>query len=321
MSQAVRFALWGSLCAVLTILPSTLLAGTWSQNSRMAEGRVLMQAASVGTDIYLAGGASVTEPKASFDLFDTLSNMWRPLPPMPAARERFGMAGFGGRIYVSGGRAREMDDDTSSASAALWVFDTVSSDWVQMADMPSIRVDHAMVNIGDRLYVLGGTGDKSHEIYVYNIVDDKWTISAATLKTARKSFGVATDGDRIYVIGGVTMTGTLLADVAVLDTASQSWTSGKALPAPRAGLAAAMVDGRLHVAGGSTPLPAQIFNDHYSIGSDDHGWRKEPGLPTARHSMASASVDGKWYLIGGGAAAGFYTLFSAADSVESWSAD
>lgn len=287
----------------------------------MDEGRVLMQAASTGTDIYVAGGSSVTEPKASFDLFDTLSNMWRPLPPMPAARERFGMAAFSGRIYISGGRAREMDDDTTSASAALWVFDTVSSDWVKKADMPTERVDHAMVNIGDKLYVLGGTGSHANEIYVYDIVEDKWVIAEARMKLQRKSFGVAVEDNRLYVIGGVTPEGVLLADVAVLDTGSLTWTSRKALPAPRAGMAATVIGGRLHVAGGSVPVPAQIFNDHYSMASGEGDWRREPDLPTARHSMASASVDGNWYLIGGGAAAGFYTLFSAADAVESYSDD
>lgn len=321
MNQVIRLALCGSLCAFLMILPSTLFAGTWTQNSRMDEGRVLMQAASVGTDIYIAGGSSVTEPKASFDLFDTVSNMWRPLPPMPAARERFGMAAFSGRIYVSGGRAREMDDDATTASAALWVFDTTSSDWVKKADMPTERVDHVMVNIGDKLYVLGGTGSHASEIYVYDIVEDKWVIAEARMKLQRKSFGVAVDDQHLHVIGGVTPDGVLLADVAILDTGSQTWTSGTALPAARAGLAAAMTGGRLHVAGGSIPVPAQIFNSHYSLGSGEETWRREPDLPTARHSMANAVVDGKWYLIGGGAAAGFYTLFSAADAVESYSED
>ncbi len=322
MNQIVRIALYRALSAVSLIFLSTfsmaLAAGTWTQNSRMTEGGILLQAASDGSNIYVAGGSSITGPKASFDLYDTVNDQWRPLPPMPTARERFGMAAFSGRIYVSGGRARDVDEDTLSTSAALWIFDTVSSDWILKADMPTPRVDHVMVNCEDKLYVLGGTGEFSNRIYIYDPAEDKWTTAGATMKTPRKNFGVARDGTSIYLIGGITPGGKLLDDVDVFDTVSQTWTSRASLPKPRAGLAAAVIDGRLHVAGGSTPDPAQTFNEHLSLGAGENAWRTEPELPTARHSMAYALAGNKWYVMGGGSAAGFYTLFSAADAVESY---
>lgn len=312
--------LHGSLCAVfLTFSAPAFAEGTWTKNARMDEGRVLMQAASDGSDIYLAGGSSVAGPKASFDLYDTLSDMWRPLPPMPTARERFGMAGFSGRIYISGGRSQEMEEDEPTASDALWVFDTTSSDWVLKASMPAPRVDHAMINIGDRLFVIGGTGPKSNRIYVYNIVTDKWSTADATMSEPRKSFGVGMDGNNIYLAGGMSSDGSVSKRVDVYNVEAENWSSQAPLPRPLVGLAAAVIEGRLHVAGGSIPVPAQTFNEHLSRGHGERVWRVEPGLPTARHSMAYALAGGKWYIIGGGAAAGFYTLFSAADAVEAYS--
>jgi len=129
---------------------------------------------------------------------------------------------------------------------------------------------------------------------------------------------VARDGALIYLVGGITAGGKLLDDVDVFDTVAQTWTSRASLPKPRAGLAAAVIDGRLHVAGGSTPDPAQTFNEHLSLGAGGNAWGTEPELPTARHSMAYALAGNKWYVMGGGSAAGFYTLFSAADAVESY---
>lgn len=229
------------------------------------------------------------------------------------------MAGFSGRIYVSGGRSQEMEEDEPTVSDALWVFDTTSSDWVLKAPMPAARIDHAMINIGDKLFVIGGTGPKSNLIYIYNIVTDKWITAGATMKTPRKSFGVTVDGTHIYVAGGMSSDGKVSDKVDVYDTEAETWSSQAPLPRPLVGLAAAMLEGRLHVAGGSVPDPAQTFNEHLSRGKGESVWRVEPGLPTARHSMAYAQAGGKWYVIGGGAAAGFYTLFSAADAVEAYS--
>lgn len=284
----------------------------------MDEGRVLIQAANIGTDVYIAGGSNVAGPRASFDLYDSANDMWRPLPPMPSARERFGMAGFSGRIYISGGRSREMDQTAPSASDELWAYDTVSSDWVTKAAMPSKRVDHVMINVGDKLYVIGGSGEHADLIYVYDIVSNIWTTLKTRMPKPRRNFGVAFDQTSIYIFGGISNKGKILADVDVFDAESESWSQQSPMQTPRAGVAATFLGGRLHVAGGSTPDPAQTFNEHLSRKPDDTSWRTEPELPTARHTAAYVQAGDKWIVIGGGAAAGFYTLFSAADAVEAF---
>lgn len=316
MNQVVRIALLAALAVASMTFSGAQAAGTWTQGTRLAEGRVLIQAAADGTDIYVAGGSSVTGPRASFDLYDTVTGQWRPLPPMPAAREQFGMSAFSGRIYVSGGRARELEDRTTMPNAELWTYDTVSSDWIMKSDMPTPRLGHVMVNVGDKLYVLGGTGSFSDKIYIYDIVDDTWSTAATSMKIPRKNFGATQDNNAIYVVGGIASDGKLLKDVSVFNTTTHSWTSMTSLPKARTGLAVSMIDGRLHVAGGSVPDPAQTFNEHLSLGSGDSTWKTEAGIPTARHSAAYAQVANNWYVIGGGSAAGFYTLFSAGDAVE-----
>jgi Kelch motif protein len=294
-------------------------AGSWKDGARMDEGRVLLQAVGDGTDIYVAGGSAIAGPKSSFDLYDTISDMWRPLPPMPTARERFGMTAASGRVYVSGGRADQIDETRVKPSNALWAYDTISRDWVIKRDMPDVRVDHAMVEIDDYLYVFGGTGAHASKVYVYDLVKDTWSVSSARMAIPRKGFATVSRGDKIYIIGGVTLEGALSSRVDVFDTASESWSALAFLPKPRVGMAAGIIEGRLHVVGGSVPDPAQTFNAHYSLGLEAEAgasWRKELELPTARHSMASVVVGGQWYVLGGGAAAGFYTLFAAADAVE-----
>lgn len=300
----------------LTLAAGGAHAEGWHQAARMEEGRVLSEAASDGTDIYVAGGSGISGPRTSFDLYDTVSDMWRPLPPMPTARERFGMAAFSGRIYVSGGRSKDMSDTRPAISDELWVFDTVSRVWSQKADMPSTRVDHVLIHMGDQIYAIGGTGPDASRIYLYDVVKDRWSVSNTVMPEARKGFGVAVDGKSVYIIGGVTMDGLISSRVDVLNTETGKWSRSVSIPKARTGLAATSIRGRLHIAGGSVPDPAMTFNDHYSWAPGENDWRTEEHLPTARHSMASALVNDRWYIIGGGAAAGFYTLFAASDAVE-----
>lgn len=318
MFRFFRVVLWGLAGTAFLASTAASAEGSWTKNSRMEEGRVLIQAASNGTDIYIAGGSTLVGPRASFDLYDTARDMWRPLPPMPTARERFGMAEFSGRIYISGGRSREMDETSPKPSDALWAYDTVSGDWVMKASMPTERVDHVMVSLGDYLYVIGGAGDHADLIYIYNVVTDLWSTSKTRTASPRRNFGVAYDDTSIYVIGGISGDGKVRSDIDVFDTGNQTWSARAPLPKPRVGVAAAIIQDRLHVAGGSTPDPAQTFNEHFSRGAGETSWRTEIGLPTARHSSAYAVAGGQWFIIGGGAAAGFYTLFSAADAVEAF---
>lgn len=226
------------------------------------------------------------------------------------------MAAFSGRIYVAGGRSSDMAALKGQPSYQLWVYDTISRDWVLKADMPSERVDHAMVSVGDNLYVIGGTGADADRLYAYDIVKDKWDVLTGLMPETRKGFGVAVRGAKIYIIGGVTMEGSLSTRTDIFDTESNSWSRGLPIPTPRVGLAATFLGERLHIAGGSVPDPAKTYNQHFSWAPGEDSWKTEEGLPTARHSMASTVVDGKWYVLGGGAAAGFYTLFAAADAVE-----
>lgn len=291
-------------------------AGEWTEGSRMEEGRVMVEAAVVGSDIYVAGGSALSGPKSSFDLYDTLSNMWRPLPPMPSARERFGMTAFSGRVYIAGGRSADIVETRAKRSDELWAFDTTSRDWVLKMPMPTPRVDHAMVSVNDKIYVIGGTGPDADRIYVYDIVKDSWSTLPGPMPNVRKGFGVAVDGSKVYLVGGVTMDGALSSRVDIFDTQTEKWSRGVSIPTARVNPAASFLKGRLHITGGSIPDPAKTFNQHFSWAPGEETWRTEEGMPTARHAMASAVVDGKWYVLGGGAAAGFYTLFAASDSVE-----
>src|SRR2546422_8295372 len=74
------------------------------------------------------------------------------------------------------------------------------------------------------------------------------------------------------------------------------------MPSRRGGLAAAVLDGAIHVIGGETR--GSVFANHEVYDPATDRWTTAAALPVARHGLAAAAVGGKLYVIGGGPKAG-----------------
>ena len=74
------------------------------------------------------------------------------------------------------------------------------------------------------------------------------------------------------------------------------------MPTARGGLAAAVMNDRIHTFGGETSRG--VFNQHEVYDVAAGVWRSAPPLPTARHGLAAAVLGDQIYLIGGGPRAG-----------------
>ena len=86
-----------------------------------------------------------------------------------------------------------------------------------------------------------------------------------------------------------------------LPTLGGTWTRGPAMPTQRGEVAAAVLDGRLYVAGGfGLPMRSQSAAfEAYDPGSD--GWRELAPLPEARDHSALTAIGARLYLSGGNA--------------------
>lgn len=105
-------------------------------------------------------------------------------------------------------------------------------------------------------------------------------------------------GDSIFVIGGWTDS-IPTNQVWRYSTKARRWTEVASMHVSRGSPAAAVVDGRIYVAGGA---PANTAKPHssvevYDIGADR--WEFAPDIPTASHHNAAAVVGGQIYVVGG----------------------
>jgi len=108
---------------------------------------------------------------------------------------------------------------------------------------------------GERLYALGGSGDRvTNAVEVYDVAADRWS-PANGMPTPRDQLAAVAFEGRVWAIGGrSSFLGTQYANVEIYDPATDSWRTGAPLPSARGGLAAAALGDRIFVFGGEPPL-------------------------------------------------------------------
>jgi hypothetical protein len=157
----------------------------------------------IGTRIYVGGGQRGGRSVADASAYDTATDRWEGLPPLPTPRDHLVGAGVGGIFYVLGGRT----NGRQNVIARVDAFDPGAAAWTARAPMPTARGGCAAAVLGGRVYVFGGEGNPAAptgafpQTEMYDPAADRWT-SLAPMKTPRHGLGAAAIGDRIYLPAG-----------------------------------------------------------------------------------------------------------------------
>lgn len=115
--------------------------------------------------IYIIGGADRLDQWSTeynvVQIFDPKTNNWTKGTSMPigvigAAAIATTGAEVPKRIYVVGGEIREKNSETGNITNLIQVYDPETGSWSVGAPMPTAREYHAMVNINDTIYAVGG---------------------------------------------------------------------------------------------------------------------------------------------------------------------
>ncbi len=288
----------------------------WSAGPAMPTARSELASAALAGQIYVAGGLRTFGATKAFERFDPASGRWQKLAALPHAFHHFALNALGERIVLTGGY---VGFDFRNDNPSTWAYDPAGNVWTRLADMPGPRAAHAAAVLDNKLYVVGGVGDRGRELWVYDPKRDAWDTSWAPLPTRREHLAaVALDG-KLYVIGGRWEGEGNLAHIEIFDPEADRWRRGADLPTPRSGLTAAALAGRIHVTGGEAFAPGRTFPEHEVYDPQTDRWASAAPLPTARHGLASAAVAGRWYVIGGGTGAGWRTILTLTELMEVFS--
>jgi hypothetical protein len=125
--------------------------------------------------------------------------------------------------------------------------------WETGAEMPTPRHAFACAALGNRVFAIGGLGERMHEpkseVEAYDVDADSWITGFASMPWPRAYAGCAALDGKIYVIGG-TDTRMETNRVDRFDPGSNIWDTVASLPWSAQALGAAVLNNHLYAVGG-----------------------------------------------------------------------
>ncbi len=288
------------------------------------------QALRVTLDVTDQAGAAQPALTRAVTLTNTAFASWQPASALATARHQLGVASVPTTaaeptmLYAMGGwrNSRWQAGETEQGVALNSRFNSCTNQWESMSAMPAARAGMAMATLAGQIYVMGGGSQvrsytamkvRSHDnLWRYDPASDSWTELAALPLPLVGATAAALDG-KIYLFGGLSIGYTIVEDFGlgelvgdifnkrtyIYDPATDSWTTGTAIPeAERFFAAAVAVGNEIMVAGGWPNLDLVHF---YNPATDS--WRAGVPLRQGRHSFGLTTPQdqgGIVYAIGGG---------------------
>ena len=172
--------------------------------------------------------------------------------------------------------------------------------WGTRGPLIEANSEMSVAELGGRVYVVGGYPSSRvtvATVQVYDPAADTWTRTTPMPAALNHTMPAVVDG-RLYIIGGQpgdSSDGPWVDSVYELDPSEGTWRARAPMPTTRGGGGAAVVDGKIYVAGGRPPH-GQEFSV-YDPKTDT--WNTLPNVPTQRNHLAVVAVNGKVYVVGG----------------------
>jgi M6 family metalloprotease-like protein len=270
-------------------------ANTWNGEAPLPSAREKAVAASVGTELFVFGGANNTGSLNKLDIYDTKTDLWRRGHAMPDVRAGASAAAVGSAIYVVGGK-----DSLGAQTRTLWKYTPASNTFAAKAQLPIAGGCGGAASLSGKLYVFIGctnNSDHANKLYVYDPIANTWT-ALANAPNPHSAPVIAAISSKIYVVGGLGNDGNPSALVDAYNPADNTWSAAAPTPVATAGSAGGVFNGKLYVTGGLKTLAA-LAPGTYVYNAGGNSWTTKAGLKTKRSRVAGAFVGNALYTVGG----------------------
>ncbi|HEY7163111.1 MAG TPA: kelch repeat-containing protein [Candidatus Binatia bacterium] len=187
--------------------------------------------------------------------------------------------------------------------------DSDLNNWSLKAPLPVPNSETGVAELDGKIYVIGGYPWDRKTVATVEVYDsrmDKWQIVAPLPQPLNHVMPAAVNA-KIYVIGGQTTESSepdkagFVNSVYEYDPALNKWSQRAPMPTSRSGGAAAVIDGKIYVAGGRPPGG----HDFAVYDPKTDSWAKLANLPTQRNHLAAGALDRKVHVFGGRFGGGF----------------
>ena len=188
--------------------------------------------------------------------------------------------------------------------------------WAIVAPLILPSSEQAVAEMDGNIYVIGGYPPGRipvSEVQIYDSRTNRWRMGPPLPVPMHHAMAAAV-GNRLFVIGGEFDGGgtgrpeVYLDTVYEFDPQNNTWHLRAPMPTGRSGGGAAVVDGKIYVAGGRPPRGA----DFAVYDPEADRWETLPQVPTQRNHLAVVAIGGKVYVAGGRFGGGFNSERTAA---------
>lgn len=200
------------------------VTGTWTPLPHMGPQFTHAAAAACGGFVYVFGGLCCGSVLDQAQRFDTASNVWEALDPMPTPRFECAAAAMRRELYVLGG-ANVCGDPLTAAES----YSPATGRWQALPPLGAPRFGCAAAAVRGVVYVIGGHGfwESSAEAECFNPdAGGSWQPLPPMPIPRNRCAAAAADG-RIYIFGG-NSNGSDLLPVHCFDPEVNEWSATSA---------------------------------------------------------------------------------------------
>jgi hypothetical protein len=281
----------------------------------------------VNGKMYVIGGWDDGKAAGINYEYDPATDKWTQKKGMPRSAHHAAIATANGKLYVIGGFVPPKDTQIPTGGAwepiaDVWEYDPAADSWKSLAPLPTKRGAAVAVDVGGKIYVIGGatTVAGSKDPYftffgpslvlttneVFDPATNKWE-SRRSMSVARNHAYAAAVNGKIYVIGGRTghafiLSATNTDVVEEYTPVSDTWSAPKErMPTPRSGGAWGTDGRRIYVAGGEVTTKELVgaFRAVEAYEPATNSWISLPPMPMPRHGIAGAVIGNELHLVSG----------------------
>jgi hypothetical protein len=321
-----------AFAALVAVPPSTqvLAEPTWRMAAPLPKAIGEIVAVTVRGRIQVLSGLDnapgpATHTPTGFNWeYDPATNAWTTRRSMPVPAHHVMVATWSDKIYVFGGFVRPPALPAWQPTSNAWEYDPATDGWKALAPLPTPRGAGQAVEVGGKIYVIGGVKStrpgepgapiplgSTDQIVVgtveaYDPATNQWQ-PRSSMPTARNHFFAGAVDGKIYAIDGrigtafVTMSD-VIDLVEAYDPSTDHWAYKGRAPTNRGDVSGVVYDGRLYAAGGEyqdmarkmTFWAVEVLNPATGV------WSVLPHMLVARHGFAAALVGDQLHVMGGG---------------------
>jgi len=246
----------------------------------------------------LAIGGCSDAVTGRIDRYDPAADSWTSIGSLGCRRQNLAAAVFEGRIYACGGLDYESDPDKSVEQG-----DLTGAEWVEDPWLKDPRYHHAAVNLGGRLYVLGGccSTDRESSIDVFEPSgesESRWVRAGELPVPMAPAIATVVDG-RVWIAGELEYSKWELWSG---ELPAGPWTREAAFSLDRMWPAVCAFQGAFYFCGGvvgdqesEQTLSPRV--ERFDLAS--RSLQALPDMPTARQGATAVGADGRVYVMGG----------------------